>query len=74
MSTPSTEVPSLPGHERLTMADQMRAAGKSASLKTSPVTGAVESPRREFLKNAIQYRANQAARGESNDAIKDPAW
>lgn len=43
----------LEGHENLSMADQMRAAGISAVKRTSPVTGAVENPRREYMKNAI---------------------
>ena len=51
----------LPGHEHLTMHDQMRAVGIPSRPTTSPVTGAVENRRREFLKERIQYRANQAA-------------
>lgn len=47
----------LPGHETLTMGDQMRAAGISAKERTNPSTGAVENPRREYMKNAIAARA-----------------
>lgn len=47
----------LEGHEKLTMADQMRANGIGAKPRTSPVTGAVENPRREYMKARIAYRA-----------------
>lgn len=55
------EKPPIPGHESLTMAEQMRAQGKPARLQTSPVTGAVESPRREYIKRTIQAKADRAA-------------
>jgi hypothetical protein len=45
----------LPGHEYLTMHDQMRALNLSSQPHTSAVHGGVMNPRREFLKNRIQY-------------------
>lgn len=68
-----TEVGALPGHEHLNMADQMRAAAIPAAPRTSPVTGAVENPRREHMKNAIAWRARQAGESEGRDALKDSA-
>jgi hypothetical protein len=59
------ETAALPGSDALTMGDQMRAASKSPGLEMSAADGSISSPRREFLKNAIQYRANQATRRES---------
>jgi len=46
----------LPGHEHMTMGDQMRAARISDKEKTNPRTGAVENPRREYLKSRIRAR------------------
>lgn len=48
-----SEQPPVPGAENLSMGDQMRAAAKSGALRTSPVNGAVENPRREFVKNRV---------------------
>jgi len=61
----------LPGHEKLTMGDQMRAAGTSAKLRTNPATGAVENPRRKLMQAQIQYRANQAGRAQEFNSMKD---
>ena len=56
--------PKLAGHEKLTMGDQMRAMAVSPKQRTSPVTGAVENPRREFMQKMIEYRASRPAREE----------
>lgn len=61
-----TERPAIPGNARVTMADQMKAASISDSLQTNPGTGAVENPRREFLKQRIASRAQNAAVHEKN--------
>lgn len=58
----------LPGHEHLTMGDQMRAQRVSAKETTNPTTGAVENPRRKYIKNQIQNRANQWAEKQRRDA------
>jgi hypothetical protein len=58
----------LPGHEHLTMGDQLRASRISAKETTSPTTGAVTNPRREHLKNQIQARANRWAEKQRRDA------
>lgn len=71
MAGHGSEVAGLKGADTLTMADQMRAATKSSNLTTSPVDGSVTNPRREFLKKAIQYRANKATKEEAWDAAKD---
>jgi len=59
----------LPGHERLSMADQMRARAKSSALRTSPVTGAVENPRREYMKDRIAAYARQAEKSATGTKI-----
>lgn len=53
----------LPGSETLTMGDQLSASRVSDTPRTSPADGSVKNPRREFLKNRIQQRAN-AAQGQ----------
>ena len=53
------EKPPIPGHERLSMADQMRANKVAGKLRTDPVTGAVVNPRREFIKRQVAARAGQ---------------
>lgn len=68
---PTKMIGALPGHEHLTMGDQMTAAKKSESPYTKPSSGEVVNPRREFLKNRIQYRANRAASAMDKDAKKD---
>lgn len=55
----------IPGHERLTLHDQMRAMNLSSKPRTSPVTGVVESPRRSFMKSVAQRRAG----GDSGDMV-----
>jgi hypothetical protein len=71
MAGHGSEVGGLKGADTLTMADQMRAAGKPTNLTTSPIDGSVTNPRREFLKKAIQYRANKATKSEQWDALQD---
>lgn len=61
----------LPGHEHLTMGDQMSAAAISPREKTNPTTGAVENPRREFLRNKIRARAAQSAAKQGRDEYED---
>lgn len=56
----------LKGHQKLTMADQMKAMATSPKHRTSPITGAVENPRREFMQRMIQYRASRPERDELN--------
>lgn len=53
----SKEVAPLKGHERLTMADQMRAAAVPTAPHTSPTDGSVSNPRREYLKKRIAYHS-----------------
>lgn len=55
----------LPGHELLTMHDQMSAMHLPHAPRVSPSTGAVESPRRAFLKARIQQRASQTFGGSA---------
>ncbi len=80
----------LPGHQHLTMAEQMRAMSKPATLTTSPVTGAVENPRRKFMSDVIagKREANPNAAGHmtkpagtsagvglpKSAAVKTPKW
>ena len=73
MAGHGSEVAGLAGSENLTMADQMRAAAKPATLQTSPVDGRVFNARREFLAKAIQYRANKSTKEQTWDAGKDSA-
>lgn len=49
----------LPGHEKLTWVDHLRAMTKSDMLRTNPQTGAVENPRREYLRERIKQRASE---------------
>lgn len=51
----------IAGHEKLTMADQMRAAAVPSSPRTSPVTGAEVNPRREYIKRAVAMRSARAS-------------
>ncbi len=67
---PKQMMGALPGHEHLTMADQMLAATKPQRPTTSPMTGAVENPRREFMKDRIQYRSNKATGAMAKDGFK----
>lgn len=55
------EAGKLPGHEKLTMADQMRAKAISPGPKTSSITGAIENPRREYLKQRIAQRTGASS-------------
>ena len=52
----------LPGYEKLTMVDHMRAALHSDQLQTDPTTGQVSNPRAEFLKRQIEERKLQERR------------
>lgn len=47
----------LPGYEKLTWIDHMKASVKSDMLVTNPQTGAVENPRREYMKQLIEKRS-----------------
>lgn len=46
----------LPGYEELTWVDHLRASVKSDQLQTNPKTGAVENPRREYMRQLIDRR------------------
>lgn len=63
------EKDALPGHEHLTMHDQLRAMSMRSKLETSPITGAVQNRRREFMRNQIQFRATQAANRMKRGAV-----
>lgn len=58
----------LKGSEHLTMGDQMLAQRVSAKQTTSPTTGAVENPRRKFLKNKIEARVQAFATKQRRDS------
>lgn len=51
-----SEVGPIPGHEHLTLADQMVARRHSQGPHTSPINGSIQNPRREYLKNKIAQR------------------
>ena len=69
-----TEQGALPGHEMLTMGDQMRASTKPSKLTTNPSSGAVENPRRKYMQAQIQYRANQNSEKQTFNSMKDTEW
>lgn len=54
-----SEVAPIPGHEHLTLADQMVARRHSQGPHTSPINGSVQNPRREYLKNRVAQRMNK---------------
>lgn len=49
----------LPGYDKLTWTDHLRASVHSDLPNTNPNTGAVENPRREFLKERIKARQSE---------------
>lgn len=49
----------LPGYEKLTWTDHIRIGMKPDLLETNPHTGAVENPRREYMKERIKMREEE---------------
>ncbi len=60
----------LPGYEKLTMADQMRAAALPTAAHTSSTTGAVVNPRREHMKNRIAALADAEVKSATRASLK----
>jgi hypothetical protein len=61
----------LDGYDDLTWMDHLKASVTSDLLRTNPKTGAVENPRREYLKERIRARqATKAAREAANSPKK----
>lgn len=50
----------LPGYEKLTWVDHIKAAMKPDMLETNAQTGTVENPRRELMKRMIESREAEA--------------
>ena len=63
------EYQALPGHEKLTWTDKLRAGLHSDLLQTDENTGATVNPRKEFLKERIRVRQQEAA-DEQNNRVK----
>lgn len=49
----------LPGYEKLTWVDHIKAGLTSDALQTDKQTGTVENPRRELMKNMIEQRRQE---------------
>jgi len=56
-----SSVEPLPGHDKLTWVDKLRSHLHSDMLQTNENTGAVENPKREFLRERIKVRQQEAA-------------
>ncbi len=62
------EYQALDGYEHVNWVDSIRAGLTPDNLRTNPETGAVENPRREFLKERIKVRQQEAAEQQERQA------
>lgn len=60
----------LPGYEKLTWTDHLRGSVTPDMPRTNPETGAVENPRREYLRERIAVRQKEAEESQKMQAAE----